>query len=211
MLSRYARTGWKGSNVAAKASKALHIASKVASALNVERKAYDSQQIGIIPVAGPTSYFDISVIPQGVGQFEREGGQVKFTSIQGRLRFSYNSAAAAGQVVRTMLVMDIEGTTGSPALSDLLQNVSIPTESPLLLDNGRRFKVLYDRTCVLDAQTPTAYRKFFIKLRKGIKTRYLNGTTTAATNGLYWVTFCSTNTANNAILEGYIRTRFVDN
>lgn len=180
--------------------------------LNVEKKAYDSQQITTIPIAGALSFYDISQIPQGTNQYERDGGQVKFTSIQGRMRFSFNSGAgASGQVVRTMIICDLEGTTGTPVLSDLLQNVAIPTESPLLLDNGKRFKVLYDRTVVLDATVPTAYRKFYISLKKGIRTRFLNTSTVAATNGLYWVTFCSTNSVNNAILEGYIRTRYIDN
>jgi hypothetical protein len=216
ILARYSRTGWKGSSVAAKASKALALASYAAHHLNAEKKFYDSAQSGLIPVTGASSAHLLTQIPQGLGELEREGGQVKVVSIQGRITYNFNSLAgtALGQTVRLMIVLDKEeGLVTGLTPGDLLQNTTVPTVSPMLWNNAMRYRILMDKIITLDADDPVKNVKFYFKFKRGIRVRFFgSASVNNTTNGIYWITYHdTTNPSNTPIQNGYLRLRFMDN
>lgn len=195
------------------ASKALSIASRVAKAINVEKKYSDK----IITMAVNDSPSGTVTLLNGVANGDtsttRDGNQMKMTSL-----FLRGTVVANGdyfaqtsrnpQQVRIAIVWDKQADGALPATNEIFEVIGAgQVNSPLKITNGKRFKVLYDKALILGADgyhvTDAAVSTFmpqarhfehyisFTKNRQnGLKVRYSGDTSAVsdiATGCLYLV------------------------
>lgn len=199
------------------ATKALKTAAMVKSLINVEYKCLDNYNPTTVLPTGAGSVGNIILqtgIPQGDSYDERNGNSVKLKSLYTRGLFSLDVSIIPHCDIRLMMFRDNEGvySTGTAiAPHDLLQN-STYFLSPINLNNGKRFKVLYDRTLSLDASNPTRMFKLFRKF--GQHLRFTGPASIDTDEGhIYIAAFVDSATAmTNALTWNYnTRIRYIDN
>lgn len=212
-LDYYAGSNLPGNRTAKVASKALYIASKVARALNVERKYHDLSGQTTPALASP-SIEVLNAIAQGDTGSTRDGDQCKILSIQNRMTVKNNSANS--MYYRVIFILDKQGDSALPTLADVFETTTTPL-SPLQMDNSRRYKVLKDFSGLLapsgldgDTKQIKFYHKFSDKACP--KVRYSGSTgvvASIASNPIYMIVWPYSSTA--ATENHYIRVRYVDN
>jgi len=160
-------------------------------------------------------------IGAGTDITQRVGRKATMKSVM--LRYFINAltttSATQGDVVRVMLVLDMQTNGALPAVGDILQTVAL--NSALNLNNRDRFKILYDHWVTMNANTYTAgalvagsptikHLKVYKKISSDI---IFSGTANTigsiATGGLYLVTVSAVNLVSNIAAE--TRVRFIDN
>ncbi len=194
------------------ANKALYMAKKALSMLNVEFKNHDVPTAATIPDATGTIQ-QLTNINQGDTTNTRDGAQVKLTSIFIRGNIKQN-ASATQTVVRLMLVLDKQTNQTIYTLADLLQDVTA-SDSVLSvnnLDNKHRFIVLWDRSFSLsDSGRQVIAFKFHKKLN--LKIRYDNTGNGIADLTSYSLSLVrlSDEATNVPSLRSITRIRYVDN
>lgn len=147
--------------------RALKMASGIRRMLNVEYKDLVHNDGGV-PIT-PSTTGDIRAIGgininSGTGSNQRTGRSVKLTSWYARFFINFNSAAASTNL-RIMLVKDNQVNQALPAISDVLEDVSVL--GLMNRDNGKRFKVLFDKTYSANSFiTSQQERRHFTKYKK---------------------------------------------
>lgn len=219
-LSRYARTGYPGSGVARKASKALYLASKVAKSLNVEKKYHDIYHVGNLSGAGAPYIALLNGVAQGDTGETRDGDQIKCLKlgIKGRVA----NGQAASDAYRFMIILDRQADGTAPTLAEILQNTRVNSMNNM--DNKMRFKILKDKFFSIGgtSQSNTTrcieewvdLSKIFKKSGQGLRIRY-SGTGSAvgdiASNSVWLLLFNRSGTTDGSSFDFDSRLRYVDN
>jgi len=148
-----------------------------------------------------------TLIGQGDADTQRNGNSVKVTSMltRGTIELADTNAAQC----RFIIFTDTSSNGAPPAVTDLLQSASVI--SPLNRINGKRFRVLYDRSWVLDADNPKKQIHIFKKMQHHI--HYLDSTANTSSLGqgpIYFLWISDQNT-NAPLATWNNRFRFLDN
>lgn len=207
-------------------TKALRIATGVASLLNVEKKFHDPS------VLTAPSNFDhngrfhlLNDISPGDAGNQRDGDQVKLTKVYWKATIR-NMDTTAPHIYRFSIILDKQTSSGiAPTDAELHQAVQEP-RSPLNMSNKMRFKVLHDQFFFLEP-APNAgegsrsykilegyldlQKKF--AMSKGLRTMYPVGVggSTPSSNALWVCIWSDSAVPTDSILEPYFRVRFIDN
>ena len=206
---RYGYFGKAGSD----AQKAVRMAGKALSLMNVEYKHHDVQ-ISATGVSTTPIITELTNLSQGDTSSTRDGDSIKATAIMLRGICAISPVASTSQY-RVMLVQDKQtnGALFTPA--DLLEDTTAGDNliSPLNLDNKYRFRVLYDKLHTLSVNGGNESIKWSKYINLNQHFRYGSNAGTIAdlnTNSLALVTISNepTNTPNQTV---YSRLRYVDN
>ena len=222
----------KASSVAKVASKALSIATTVASFLNVEEKNNDTVDTGDFSGGSVKTYL-LNGISQGDTGNTRDGDQVKVMSTYGRLMLA-NTDIDASHYFRIMLVVDKQADGSVPTIGEVLE---VGASEPAMIahnnmDNKFRFRILKNKLVKLnpsgstttgDSRAIIKYFHDFIKkhkkkmhrnpLREGLKVRYSGTSNTAAdiaSNSL-WLFVIADGASAEFAVDHVGRARYVDN
>jgi len=153
----------------------------------------------------------VNGISQGVQQYERVGQEVISKSIQCRGKMVVPSNITVPVTYRLLIVQDKQCNGATPALSDILHDVSTDTRalmSPYKLANRQRFRILWDHTDTLDSGQGTSNVEIFF-CNTGWKETFLStssAVTGISTNGLFFFTIQD----NTLTGDFYFRHRYFD-
>lgn len=145
---------------------------------------------------------------------QRVGREITMRSIQFQYVVRANTAGV-DQQTRVVLVYDRQTNGGAPAFNDVFDYTNCT--SVRRLENRKRFKVLYDRTHVVNAiGEPGAQvaRRFYRRLRHPVTFNSGNtGLVGDITTGSVYLLFISTQAAgtNAALIDFQTRIRYSDN
>lgn len=212
--NKYKRPGYKacGRMVYGDAKKALVIAKGVRRLLNVEVKNFDTQ--ATLAVINTTPIItQLTNIDRGDTTNSRDGSQCKMVGIEFHYSCLVNASAASRTQIRVMLVVDKQTNQAVYVINDLIADITASDNviSPRNLDNKHRFSILYDRTHVLSAASPSVIVRKYIK--KDLLLRYDdtgNGIADLTQNSLSLVRM-SNEATNTPAISHFMRVRFVDN
>lgn len=151
--------------------------------------------------------YSLTNISQGDSTTTRTGNSILVRNLLKRIRFTKN-ASATTTFVRCVLFQDKQqvGDT-SPAITDLLASATV--DAPLNLNTLGRFKILYNKTIVLNTNSPQWHKESYHKMYTHV--RY-NGTagTDIQKGGLY-IMFISDQPTNAPTLDMWLRLGYHDN
>jgi len=237
MVKRNFRQGYrnfehKAGKVMQVASKALSIATTVASYLNVEQKNNDVVDTGNF-AGGSIKTYLLNGISQGDTGNTRDGDQVKVMKTYGKLRVA-NTDIDATHWFRVMLLIDRQADGTIPTIQEVLD---VGNSEPAMIahnnmDNKFRFRVLHDKLykCAPSGSTTTGDSSYIIKyfydfikknksklkrkpLREGLKVRYSGTGNTASdiASGSLWLFVIADGASAEFAVDHVGRTRYVDN
>ncbi len=193
-------------------AKALGIALATKRLLNVEFKSIDNV-LNVQPITTTGLTLNLATIGQGTGESEREGNQIKVTSVYLDYFISIN-ASATDTTIRIMIFVDKQPNGASTTLTELLSDPTSPANivSPINLGNKYRINMLYNKRHQLSINgRRNAQGKRYIKQQ--LKVRYSgSGSTISAltTNNIRFIAI-SDEATNTPTIECSMRTRFIDN
>ncbi len=130
--------------VARDAAKALAIARKLKSMLNVEYKSHQAGLPATPDLSGAVQI--LTGIAQGDDQDDRDGNKIKSFSLQVKGTILQH-ASASTTFARLMVVQDRSGTTTQPGITDMFSTVAAFAEGRPSLQTPQvnsRFKVISD-------------------------------------------------------------------
>ncbi len=201
-----------GAMVYSDARKALLMAKSIKSLMNVEFKNHDiaatTSAITITPVIT-----QLTNIAQGDTTLTRDGSSVKFVSISFRYTLVQH-ASATSTFVRIMLVLDRQTNEAIYTDTDLLADVTVADAivSPRNLDNGHRFRVLYDKVHAFSASgSVSQHGKFYKKLQLKVRYDAAAALITSLTQSSLSLFTVATEASSTPTITHRIRLRYVDN
>ncbi|UOF78642.1 capsid protein [Circoviridae sp.] len=205
--AKYALRGANKANAAyAAAALALRNVRYIKGLVNSETFHQDNT-VSATAITSTGLIFPITSIGQGDGAGQRTGNSILLRNFMMRARLTRN-ASSVTTVVRFMIIQDKQQISDtSPAISDVLQSVSV--DSPLNTSSLGRFKVLYNRTILLDANKPMWHKETYRKLYTHI--RYNGNAGTDIQRGGLYCLFISDQPTNSPLLDFYLRTGYHDN
>lgn len=179
---------------------------RLAKFLNVEFKQHNIQTAYTASTTGQIAQW--TNIAQGDSDSTRDGSSIKIASIFARGYVQIHASATAS-IVRLILVLDKQTNQAIYASTDLLLTDEVT--SPLNIDNGRRFKVLWDKVITLSQDKPIVQFKYFKKLP--IHIRYDNSAAaiTSLTQSSLSLLRLSNEATNTPTVHIDARLRYVDN
>lgn len=211
-------------------SKAISIATKIATAVNSEKKYYDDAYVPTgVPTATPIVRL-VTAIGGGTTVNSRIGNSISLNKIVSKHVINWNNPAlATGAVIlRHMYLIDRnDNASTAPTIAQILQNTGTPLltiYSPMNMENKERFKVLKDDLLFMDVQKQMIETKWLhrFNLKKDIKgnrteahhVTWSSGTSTATQRGhIYevWASYSVGTGVNDPSVGGYNRVRYYDN
>lgn len=202
---QWQKSGAKAGNYAYSAWKGVQY---LKGLINVERKV-KIESANNQSINGTTGLVvELTNVSQGDGQTTRDGNSIFCRNVFGRHAITRNAAGASVQLVRFMVVKDLQqqGDT-NPTVSDIL-NAADPL-SPLSLASRGRFTILRDKLITLTDQYPNHTQKLNVPMKHHV--RY-NGTAASdiQKGGLY-VVMISNTTSNHPVISYNYSTSFYDN
>ncbi len=208
----YKRPGYMacGRMVMGDAAKALVIARKVKSLINVEIKNFDVGQTSVDLSITPLIQ-QLSNIPQGDTTNTRDGSQCKALFLE--LNYMILFAGSTDAVARCLVVLDKQTNQAIYGIADLLAD-STGTDniiSPFNLDNKHRFRVLYDSQHYLSLSKPAVFVERKINLN--VLLRYDASTPSIADLTQNSISFIQMTNQSGTfpVITSRHRLRFVDN
>lgn len=136
----------------------------------------------------------------------RVGDVVKITSFQ--FRFGLKLADDYN-LVRIIFFQWLSDST--PVGSDILLSTSYPLYSPYTADNRNLYKILYDRTVVLDANKPVVYEHKFLSRGFVKKMHWTAGSATAGSNHIWYLNVSDSGAISHPAVELFTRVNYIDN
>lgn len=146
----------RGTKRARSGSRAPPVLYRAPRASPPELKFFDTSQSFSTP-PGSGSSFLLTAVASGSGDSQRIGAQLRVKSLQFKYQIYFQPATAAslpiGDVVRVCLVLDTQnnGNT-SLAAADLWETSATAWQSFPKTENAKRFKILMDRTHIVEPQ-----------------------------------------------------------
>lgn len=180
----------------------------LAELINVERKVAESSFSGSVNTSG--NLVLLNGLTLGDTKYTRDGQSIKMNSILMRWTASLN-ASATRTTMRVIIFVDKQANAAAPTIANVLDSVS--TYSPMNLDYGSRFRIMYDRFLTLD-DVNTAFRhgKVFKKLNFHCKyDTSNNGDITDITTNSVYLLLLSNEPTNTPSFAMDCRMRFIDN
>lgn len=184
---------------------------RIARQMNVEFKRHYLQFTGNTINTTPT-VSNCNIIDIGTGSNQRVGNQIKITSHYVNCLFSIHPSATNTQI-RFIIVLDKQVNGSVFGANQLLRDTSVNDilVSQNDIDEGKRFKVLYNRLFLLSPEFPAKQFKFY--KRHNLKVKYDGSTSSVADQtqmGLY-LYFVSNEATNTPSLTLSSCIRYVDN
>lgn len=179
------------------------------SIVNVERK-YTDVTASTTSSTTPALVL-LNALSLGTPSTSRLGQSIKMTAMFVNVFWSIN-ASASTTYTRMIIFRDMQPNAAAPAAGDLLVTTN-SVLSPLVIGNGRRFKVIMDvRKNMSINGTEIVKFKRFVKLFFHTKYNSSNNGTIAdiTTNSLYML-HMSDQATNTPSFSYNIRCRFIDN
>lgn len=212
-MYKYASSHLRTGDALATAVAAYKLATYVRGLLNVEKKLNDVSYAGAcaaIHVNTPGTL--LTGLAQGDTRYQRNGAQVKATSLFLRMLINLNTAGIPQQRLRLMIVRDISSDGAAPLLGDILNSASIV--SPLNTTNSHRFKVIKDNVITVDnnsAQSSQLVKQYY-KFGHKVKFSGTSAAQTDCTTGHVYLFVCTDNVGNDIpIINYFSRFRYIDN
>ena len=206
-IGRAAGVGMKYVTKGGMAYKALRLARKVANAVNVEYKAYDTSS-----AAGAADYNGgvgslMSAISQGTADNQRIGDSLKVQNLTFR-----SFAARNGQDawLRYMIIYDPQNQISG--VTDVLASVGsqLSVVAPKNYDKRFRCRVLHDKLFALTSGNATL-QSDEITIPIDLHTQFSAGTTTILTGDIKILVISNVVTTNLPTFTYYARISFTDN
>lgn len=195
------------------AVRALSLASRVASMVNVEYKNIDT--VSTATLSTTWQVVNLTLCAQGDDQTNRNGRSIKSQSLMMQCGITANATATVPVRCRLVLVKDNQGLAANPNGTDIF-TLNGTEALRVILNTQNRFQVIWDRmkTINTDGAGPSAIsiRKYF-KMSHHIKYQLTTATQTANGPGsLFFLFLCDNATAGQQPTISYaFRYRFVDN
>ncbi len=210
LSSHYSSYANRPRYVSSVASKALSLARKNKSLLNVEYKVLDTD---ISTAVSTTALItNINDIPQGDGVSTRDGRSVKLKSINVHCTLQANASATRGDMVRVMLIQDRSQSGVAPAVTDILRQATVESQRNVTSDQNR-FRVYWDKTVVLAPPGEQGDRKYmeYYKSNLNIPMKYDGTGNGAMSTNSFWLLQLGKNSTNTSANIVDARIRFLDN
>lgn len=201
----------------AMASKALSMAKFLASVINVEHKFKDTVFPRTAIYSTPSISFITGTAQGDTQSGSRNGDSIKLTSVNIRGMVTVPTGTSQSpRIVRIMLINDKVSDGAVPALTDVLDNSTLPNVyARYNPDNaGTRFKVLYDKRIVVSATTNAIKFTCYRKLKHHLKyTGSTSNQSDASTGHLYVLVVSDDNAAgtDDPSVEWNSCIRYIDN
>lgn len=206
---KYGYFGKFGSHVGS----AYSMAKKALSLINVEYKYHDVKDIAD-SIPNTSTIVPLSIIGQGDTSQTRDGDSVRCKRLDLNVRFRINSSATVS-TVRVMLVLDLQTNSSQFALSDLLADTStaaIIMQTPLNLNNRRRFRVWFDKCYTIDQDMrPEVIIKYHKQLAMKLLFDGTAGTIADCPSKSLHLIYTSDEPTNQPTITYYSRLRYIDN
>lgn len=197
---------------AEKATKALRIAQRVQKAVKKsELKFYDSPPSVFTSAVNSTgAVYPLCNIPSGTGPSSRIGNKALLKSVLAKFTFQQSTLGNASGI-RVILFIDKAGNNGSgtPLVTDLLQNGTYSFISPLNTINANRFRILHDKTYSIGSNGPQeVIKSLYSKVNQTMG--FIGSALTSYDDGQPYLLVCSDTITNNPTMYMYCRVRFTD-
>lgn len=179
---------------------------RMARYMNVEFKQHN---LAITPtVSNSLTTHQLTNIAQGDTDTTRDGNSIKLASIyiQG---FATINALATNTIIRLLLVLDKQTNQAIYTAGDLLLSDSVT--SPNNIDNGRRFKILWEHRMILSQDRPMAQFKLYKKLNMHIRYDSTGTNIQQLTQNSLSLARISNEGTNVPSMDYTVRIRYVDN
>ncbi len=176
--------------------------------LDPERKFTDTPESSVVFITQPFIQH-LSMTTVGVGDTDRLGKQVLFTSWQATFTVDSITDTTFPRSIRWLLVRDSSPDVAILTVGDLLVDPNLPIESPLNLDQTRRFRVLLQGRFTLSANT--AFQRTVTRFKRmRMITRYQGGNQAPNRNQLVFFMFADGADVGEGVnLDIFFRERFV--
>lgn len=191
--------------------KGYKLAKYVKSLVNVEKKFIDTTST--VATSTTPTIAPLTLVAEGDDYNQRNGRSIKLKSLQCRYYLNANASATQSYMVRVLIFIDKDSRGSAPTSSELLQD-NTNFNSPINLNNGKRFVVLYDKISDIsptNTDDSLKWKSYFKQL--AMHTSFMGTGATqgdADTNHIYLCYF-STGGAYPPGFSYYFRTRFIDN
>jgi len=187
-------------------SKALAIATTVASLVNVEFKRNDMAGSGLVNTTG--TIVQLNQITGGSDAVQRVGNEIELKSLY--LKGGIRRNAAAGYTnMRIMLVHDRENTGSTPAITDILESASV--FSLANWDNRKRFRIMKDTKYNFGDDTMKDYSFYKNFGTRGFKLEWTTDVATACKSNVMYLVCISDEATNTPSFTWKARSVFIDN
>lgn len=201
--TRYGYFGKAGSD----ATKALQMAGKALSLINVEFKHNDNTT-SIANQTTSATVQNLFIPTQGDTDTNRNGDSVKVVSLQAKFDIYHNSSAT-NTITRIMLIQDKQTNGAVPNASDILSVTSVIGLRNV--DWGKRFNVLFDRKVHTDSTNPIKFLKFYKKITVHMEFGGNAGSIADINKNSFIVLAISDEATNGPQINRATRIRFIDN
>ncbi len=182
---------------------------KLASMINIEYKyfsKYTNTNITSSPVISCQS-----LVPQGVAQGNRVGESIKLQSISFQYVVNLISASTINNLIRIMLVRDLENPGADFVSTDLFTLPTTAYISDLVMANSERFTVLYDKTVVLSYINKDSLIDSFTRpMQSHIKYRGSATSSTSNAEGALYLVVASNAGSNYPTIESNLSFTYTD-
>lgn len=188
---------------------------KVLPFLNTEQSFLDTQT-SVATINSTHTILQLCNMVQGDDHEQRQGDQVKFTSISIKWTFKLASDSSAPAFIRVMLIRDKQTNGAIYTAGDIFTDASVDDTivSALNLDNKYRFDVIMNKVIQLNPNgRETHYLKFYKKLDMLVRYGGNAGTIADLNSDSYSLLIVSDIDGGSMPPTGtlYARMRFVDN
>lgn len=213
-MRKPAGTNWGG--YISTAGKALALATRVASLVNVEYKNVDT--VGSGTITNNWAVTNLNTVAQGDDQTNRNGRSIKARGLVIQIGVSSNTTSTVPVRTRLVVVRDNFQDGTAPAGTDIY-TVNGTEALRVITANQNRFTVLWDTMFTVIADNSGAGGGGARSIRKYLPLshhiKYIGVTGAAASNGpgsLYFLMVCDNATAAQQPAISYaFRLRFIDN
>lgn len=168
--------------------------------------------ITIATLATSTSAHPLSTVAQGDGEGNRDGTDIRPTSLFFRLSMETNPSSVLANLIRVVVFRDNDPSGVAPTAGMLLERNNV--RSPLESDNSTRFKVLWDRLVILDEGIGPRCRFYKKYIRLSGRMKYQGVTGNAADQGAgansLWLLLATESATNLPLAEWDARMNFQD-
>lgn len=178
----------------------------IRSMVNSEKKFFDSAVTGTAQISTGNIYI-LTNVNTGLDVDSRVGNSILTKYVYGRL-FANNTGNTDAQL-RMIIFYDTDNTGTDPIVSQVLQNTTVPTVSPMLTGNVSRFWIVYDKTYSFDSNNQTRQDKYFRYLN--IHQKFTGPTSTDYSKNALYVLFVSTLVTVGVTVDATFRIAYYDN
>lgn len=188
---------------------AYNLSKALKGKLNTEYKHNDIGPVGFT-LTNTWQVQCLNLLNQGTGPNSRNGTSIKTKSVQVKGNITWNSTAAAPQLVRIALIRYKAGNGAALApASEVYDGAFINSQREM--DKTKLVKVLWDRVYPVNDQRPEIRFNFY--LRQNVQSDYIGANNLISETGAnsYWFCYLSDDGTNSPTGIFSSRVRFIDN